>query len=109
MVDLEALDGLKVVGEVELGENDNLITGPDGSMSNHHQPVNVAEREQTHDNLGLDSIFLACHGLEGAVLKSVGNDVPVRDHDGFLRWVLVCRPDSGCHGGRYIPATQKSR
>jgi hypothetical protein len=84
IVDFESLDSLKVLIEVELWQHNDFITAPDGNMTNNSQPIDMAQGQQSECHLGLDSKLFAAHVLKDAELHCIGNDIAVRDHNGFL-------------------------
>ncbi len=84
LVDLEALDSAQVVGQLEFGQDDDFVAAPCCRVGHDHQPVDVAEGQQAHFHLRVDSVLLSGKVLKDAVLHRVGDDVLVGDHDGFL-------------------------
>lgn len=84
MVDLEPFNSPEIVVKVKLWQDDNIVATPWPRMGYHDQAVDVAKGKQAKPDLGTDPVFLLRDGVEETVLHYVGNDVPVRDHDGFL-------------------------
>lgn len=85
MVDLELFDRLKVIGEVELREDNYSVASPDSTMGNDDETVYVTERKQAHRNSGLNTKVFPWHRVEDTILHGVCDHISVRDHYGFLK------------------------
>lgn len=84
--DLEALDGGEEGGELEAGQDDDLLATVGAQMGDGDEAVDVAEGEDADSRLGR-GVALEGAGVlvEGHFLNDVGDYIVVRDHDGFLR------------------------
>lgn len=85
VVELVVLDGAEEELEGEIGDDDELVAVVLGDMGDGGKAVDVAERQDAEDVFRINALIGAAEVLEEDHLDNVGNDVEVRNHDGFLR------------------------
>jgi hypothetical protein len=81
---LEPLDRLEKSLELEAWQHYYTITPVYTGVDHDDERVDVRHGQQTDRRLRLDAILLPSRVLVPPDLHYVGNDVAVRDHDGFL-------------------------
>lgn len=84
LLNFEALYGIEERFELEAREHNNAVAAIVGYVSDQGQTIDVAEWEKADNSMGIDAEFFSGDSLESRYLKDIGNDVIVRDHDGFL-------------------------
>lgn len=84
LLELEALDRDEELGEVKLGQDDDLVAAVLAEEGVHGEAVDVAEREEAEGDLGVDVLRATGGGIVEGGLNDVGHDVLVGDHDCFL-------------------------
>lgn len=84
LADLVLLHGSKETLHLELGQYNDRIAPVRVGVRHHHKTVDVAEGQEAQAGLSLDAESFTRDGIVGRVLDNVGDDVVVRDHDGFL-------------------------
>lgn len=81
-VDLEALDGGEVTGELEFRQIDDTVAAVSAHMTDDDEGIDVRLREEPEDDVG--GVRVPGGTLKGRDLEDVGYHVAVRDHDSFL-------------------------
>ena len=84
-VDLVFRDGLEIVGEVELGQDDDLVAAVGRGVADDDKAVDVGLREEAEgDVLVVSADLVAERFVVGGDLHCVGDHVAVGDHHAFL-------------------------
>lgn len=70
--------------ELKIRQNNDFVTAIRCNMCHDNQAIGMAERQQSEQNLRVNSVLSSVEAFKCCELYDVCNDVAMGDHDGFL-------------------------